>query len=215
MLKTFSLARLIVSIAISSLLIANSAQADSPSFTYVELDYVVGGDIEISDGALSADVDLDGFVLTGSVELGVLLLQASRFELESDTILGSNLEDSISTFAIGLTFELPRTAVYGLVRARRDEISINGTLGSVVDEELDETSVGLEAGVRFNASKRLELNASFGSPALDEGTSFGAGVQFKVTDNLGLNLKYNRFEVEDDGLSGEFSTASVGVRYSF
>ena len=189
--------------------------ADSPSFTYVELEYVASGDFEISDGSLSATVDMDGFALNGSAELGIFLIQASRFELESETLFDSKLEDSISTFALGLTFELPQSAVYGLIRARRDELTVGGALGSAVDDELDETSVGLEAGVRVNLTDRLEVNANFGSPALDEGTSYGIGAQFMISKNLGINVKYNSIEVEDDDLSADLQTTSASLRFSF
>jgi len=205
----------VVIIALSTWLVAGSIQAKAPSFTYVEAEYIAAGEFELSDGSLSADVDMDGFALSGSVELGMFLLQASRFELDSDTVFDSNLEDSISTLALGVNFKLPQTAFYGLVRARRDELSINGALGRLIDEELDETSVGLEAGVRVNLTNRFELNANLGTPALDEGTSYGVGAQFMLTDNLGLNLKYNVIEIEDDDLTADLQTTSASLRFTF
>lgn len=204
-----------VAIATTALLFSAIAAAEAPSFTYVELEYLASGDFEISDGSLSADVDMDGFAISGSVQLGAFLLQASRFELESETLFDSKLEDNISTLAVGLTFAFPQTAIYGLVRARRDELSIGGTIGEFVDDELDETSVGLEAGVRFNLTDRFELNANFGSPALDEGTSFGVGALFHVTDNLGIGVRYSSIEVEDDELTADLQTTSASLRYTF
>lgn len=189
-----------------------NAFADSPSFTYVELEYVAAGDINVSDGSLTVDVGLDGYALNLSAELGVLILQASRFELETDRILTSNIEDSISTLALGLAFELPQTQVYGLVRARRDELSLTGG-GFDEDEEGD--SVGLEAGVRINVTDRLELNANVGRPAVDEGNSFGVGAQFFITNNLGITFDYSSLEVEDDDISAELDLTSVGVRFTF
>lgn len=200
---------------ISALLWTPLANADSPSFTYVELEYIAAGEFDISDDSLSASVDMDGFALNGSVELGIFLLQASRFELESDTLFDSNLEDSISTFAVGLTFELPQSAVYGLVRARRDELSVKGSLGGLIDDSIEEDSVGLEAGVRVNLTDRFEVNANFGSPALDEGTSYGLGAQFFVTDNLGITVKYSAIEVDDDDLKADLETTSIGLRFTF
>jgi len=158
------------------ILINGTAQADSPSFTYVELEYVAAGDIELSDGGLSASVDLDGFALNASLELGILLLQASRFELESDAIFGSELQDNISTIAVGLTFELPKTAVYALVRGRNDDVSISGGL---FNEDDDLSSVGIEAGARINLTDRFEINANVGRPSVDAGTSSGVGVYNK------------------------------------
>jgi hypothetical protein len=194
-----------------SLTLSQASYADSPSFTYLELEYIAGGDIEVSDGALSANVDIDGFALNASVELGIFLLQASRFELESDEILGSSLEDSISTVAVGLTFELPQTSVYGLIRARRDELVVRGLL----NEEEDGNSVGVEAGIRFNVSDRFELNANIGSPALDEGTSYGVGAQFKISNNLGLTFDFSSIEVEEDDIVANFDMTSLGLRLNF
>lgn len=198
-----------------ALALSAPAIADSPSFTYIELEYIAAGDFEISDGSLSASVDMDGFALSGSAELGIFLLQASRFELESETLFDSRLEDSISTLAVGLTFELPQTAVYGLVRARRDDLSVRGSLGGLVDEALEEDSVGLEAGVRVNLTDRFEVNANFGSPALDEGTSYGFGAQFFITKNLGINLRYSAIEVSDDDLEADLETTSASLRFTF
>lgn len=210
-MKNFILRSCTLFLIFSTLLASQLSYADSPSFTYLELEYIAAGDIEVSDGTLSANVDIDGFALNASVELGIFLLQASRFELESDEILGTNFEDSISTVAVGLTFELPQTAVYGLIRARRDELSVKG----LINEEEEGDSVGLEAGVRINVSDRLELNANIGSPALDEGTSYGIGAQFHITNNLGLTFDYSSIEVEEDDIVANFDTTSVGIRLNF
>lgn len=190
---------------------SNKAHADAPSFTYVEADYIAAGDFEISKRDLSANVDLEGFALTGSLELGIFFFQASRFELDSDDLI-VDIKDNISTVAAGLTFALPRTSVYGMVRARRDELSARG-FG--FNENETGNSIGLEGGVRVNLTDRIELNANVGSPALDEGWSYGAGAQFFLMDNLGITLKFNSLEVEDGDLTGKFDTTSVGLRFSF
>ncbi len=203
---------LLLLFGLSSLIVSFASYAESPSFTYVELEYITSGDFEISDGSLSVDLGLDGYALNASAELGILLLQASLFELESDEILGSNLEDSISTIAVGLTFELPQTSVYGLVRGRRDDLSL---VGGGFNEDETGYSVGFEAGVRVNLTDRIEVNANIGSPALDEGTSYGIGAQFYVTENIGVTLDFSSIEVEEDDLEAEFSTTSIGLRYNF
>lgn len=203
--------RIILTLSLFCLYSIN-ALADSPSFSYVELEYIAAGDINVSDGSLTVDVDLDGYALNVSAELGVLILQASRFEVETDRILTSNIEDSISTLAVGLAFELPQTQVYGLVRARRDELSL---VGGGFDEDEEGDSVGVEAGVRVNVTDRLEINANVGRPAVDEGNSFGVGAQFFITDNFGLTFDYSSLEVEDDDISAELNLTSVGVRFTF
>ena len=200
-------------ILLAFLVNSQAVYADSPSFTYLELEYVAAGEIEVADDSLSVSVDLDGYAFNASAELGIFLLQASRFELDSDELLNSNLEDSISTIAIGLTFELPQTAIYGLVRGRRDELSVSG--GQFDNENEDANSVGLEAGVRVNLTDRFEVNANIGTPNIDEGTSYGVGAQFYITKNLGLTFDYKSIEVDDERLNLEFQTSSIGLRYNF
>ena len=178
----------------------------------MELEYIANGDFSVSEDTLSVDLGLDGYALNASLELGIFLLQASRFELESSEILGSNLEDSISTIALGLTFELPRTSVYGLIRGRRDELSL---VGGGFDENETGNTAGFEVGARINLTDRLEINANIGKPAFDEGSAFGVGVQFYVTKNIGITLDFSSIEVEDDDLKAEFDTTSIGLRYNF
>ena len=167
---------------IAGLMIYPSAKAEAPGFTYLELEFVASGDIEVNDGNLSVDVDMDGYALNASAQLGFFLLQASRFELETDEIFGANINDSISTLALGVAFKFPQTSVYGLVRGRRDEFDLSG---GGLNEELDGNSVGVEAGVRFSLTDRFEINANIGSPALEEGTSFGIGAQFSCYKKFG------------------------------
>ncbi|GAA6138702.1 hypothetical protein NBRC116583_24490 [Arenicella sp. 4NH20-0111] len=185
---------------------------DSPSFTYVGTQYIANGDFSVGDGNLSADLGLDGFALDASLELGIFFIQASRYELESDQLLGGSIEDNISTVAAGMTFELPQSQLYGLVRARRDELK--GRLGNLT-EELDGTTVGVEAGLRINITNRFELNANVGVPSIDEGTSYGAGAQFFITNNLGLTFDIRSIELEEGDVEAKFDTTSIGLRFSF
>lgn len=195
-------------------LVSSLAHADSPSFTYVGAEFVSSGDISVSDGSLSIDVDTDGFALTASAELGIFFVQLSQFELESDEFLGASIEDSITTLGLGLTFELPRTQLYGLVRARYDNIDFNG--GEFFDDdEVDGGIVGAEVGVRFNVTDRFEINANIGKPSTDEGDSFGIGAQFFLTDNFGITADFRSIEAEQDDITAEFDTTSIGVRYTF
>jgi opacity protein-like surface antigen len=197
---------------IAALLFCNAVSAKAPDFTYIELEYIADGDFEVSDGRLSVDLGMDGFAITGSVELGIFFFQASRMELESDEVLGAVLEDSISTIALGITFKLPNTALYALIRGRRDELSLDGGRFS---QDVDGTSGGAEAGVRVNITDRFELNANIGSPALGDGTSFGVGAELRVTDKIGITLDFSSIEIEEDDIEANFDTTSIGIRYNF
>ena len=198
----------------ATLLFSANVFADTPSFTYVELEYVASGEFEITDGRLSADADLDGYAATASLELGIFFFQASRFELDADltagNLISTSLEDSITTLAAGLTFELPRSQVYALVRARRDELSLEDDLASG-----DLGVVGAEAGIRINITDRFEINANAGVPSTDEGSSYGFGAQFFITDSIGITVDYTSLELEDDDVTADFDTTSLGIRYTF
>ena len=200
----------------SSLLLLISAQsnAKAPSFTYVEAEFVASGDINVSSGSLGLDVDTDGFALTASAELGIFLIQLSQLELESDEFLGASVEDSITTLGLGLTFELPQTQLYGVIRGRYDNIDLNGG-PFFEDDNVDGGIVGAEIGARVNLTDRFEINANIGRPDTDDGSSFGIGAQFFVTKNLGITVDFNSIEAEQDDITVEFDTTSIGVRYTF
>ena len=194
--------------------ISNVSYADSPSFTYVGAEFVSSGEISVTDGNLTIDVDTDGFAVNASAELGVFFIQLSQLELESEDFLGASIEDSITTLGLGLTFELPRTQVYGLVRARYDNIQLQG--GTLTDDdEVDGGLIGGEIGARINLTDRFEINANIGKPSTDEGTSFGVGAQFFITDNFGITADFRSIEAEQDDITAEFDTTSIGLRYTF
>lgn len=188
------------------------ARADVPSFTYVEFEYIAAGNFMVSDDSLSVDVDLDGYALNASVELGIFFLQASRFELESDVVLDASLKDSISTLAAGITFALPQAQIYGLIRGRHDDLTLRG---GGFDEDEDGGVIGAEVGARINLTDRFEINANAGVPSTDDGKSFGVGAQFFITKNLGITLDYSSIEFEEDDIRADFDTTSVGLRFTF
>jgi len=194
--------------------VSNVSYADSPSFTYVGAEFVSSGEISVTDGNLTIDVDTDGFAVNASAELGIFFIQLSQLELESEDFLGASIEDSITTLGLGLTFELPRTQVYGLVRARYDNIQLQG--GTLTDDdEVDGGLIGGEIGARINLTDRFEINANIGKPSTDEGTSFGVGAQFFITDNFGITADFRSIEAEQDDITAEFDTTSIGLRYTF
>ena len=199
-------------LALGSLTAVQSSLAKTPSFTYIEAEFVTSGNFEVSADSVSVDVDTDGFAITGSLELGIFFIQASRFELDGDALFDTEIEDNISSLAGGITFELPRTQLFGLVRVRRDELRAQNAL---IDEDADLTFIGVEVGARVNLTDRIEINGNLGVPSTEEGTSFGIGGQFFITDHLGITANFRRIEAEDSGIEAEFDTTSIGLRWSF
>lgn len=197
----------------SSLMIASvTAMADSPSFTYIGAEYVPSGEIEAQDGSLKFNLDASGYAIHASVELGIFFIQASRTELESDkAFFGIKAEDTSSTLAAGLTFELPQTQIYGLVRGRYDEFELSG----LRDDKDDGGIIGGEVGVRINVTNFLEINANVGKPSTDEGSSYGIGAQFFVSEHVGITFDLRSIEADQDDIKAKFDTTSIGLRYTF
>lgn len=194
------------------LLSSANALAAPPSFTYIGAEYIPSGEIELQDGNLNFTLDASGYAINASVELGIFFVQASRTELESDDeLFGTRAEDSSTTLAAGLTFELPQTQLYGLVRGRYDQFETTG----LINEEDDGGIIGGEVGVRINITNFLEINANVGKPSTDEGSSYGVGAQLFVTKNLGITLDLRSIEAEQDDITATFETTSVGLRYTF
>lgn len=199
---------------IALLIVSSNALAAPPSFTYIGAEYIPSGEIEVVDGSLRFNVDATGYAINGSAELGIFFIQASRTELESeDDLFGLKAEDSSTSLALGLTFELPQTQVYGLIRGRYDEFE--ASLGDLINEEDDGGIIGGEVGIRINVTNFLEINANAGKPSTDEGTSYGFGAQFFVTQNLGITVDLRSIEAEQDDIRAKFETTSVGLRYTF
>ena len=189
-----------------------TAMADSPSFTYIGAEYVPSGEIEVQDGSLKFNLDASGYAIHASVELGIFFIQASRTELESDkTFFGIKAEDTSSTLAAGLTFELPQTQIYGLVRGRYDEFELSG----LRDDKDDGGIIGGEVGVRINVTNFLEINANVGKPNTDEGSSYGIGAQFFVSEHVGITFDLRSIEADQDDIKAKFDTTSIGLRYTF
>ena len=189
-----------------------TAMADSPSFTYIGAEYVPSGEIEVQDGSLKFNLDASGYAIHASVELGIFFIQASRTELESDkTFFGIKAEDTSSTLAAGLTFELPQTQIYGLVRGRYDEFELSG----LRDDKDDGGIIGGEVGVRINVTNFLEINANVGKPSTDEGSSYGIGAQFFVSEHVGITFDLRSIEADQDDIKAKFDTTSIGLRYTF
>ena len=143
------------------------------------------------------------------MSVGILIISHDGI---GDALFDTDIEDDISALAAGLTFELPRTQLYGLIRVRQDQLRARSAF---FDEEDDLTFFGVEVGGRVNLTDRFEINGNVGVPSSDEGSSFGIGAQYFITDHLGVTANFRRIEAEDSGIEAEFDTTSIGLRWSF
>ncbi|MBQ0753383.1 MAG: hypothetical protein KBT87_06880 [Gammaproteobacteria bacterium] len=69
-----------------------TAQADSPSFNFVQIDYVLSGEVDIGAGFVGAKLDAnDGFGLKGAFEIGELFFVSAE-------MLDVNYDDKFGEF---------------------------------------------------------------------------------------------------------------------
>lgn len=156
------------------------AQADQPSYTFVDGGYLR---LDLDDISL----DPTGFFIRGSVELAEnWFLQAGYLNADDSTGL---IDVEIDQFNFGGGF---KTAV-------GEDTSINVTLNYISAEAEasyqyggsfteDEDGYGIGAGIRSMLSDSFELNAAIGYSDSGEadGVEFGVGAVWYVFDNIGI-----------------------------
>ncbi len=104
------------------------AFADAPSFNYVQFDYVVSGDSEVSSGGVSDSLDLQrGFGLQGGFEIGDYVMVLGRhLSLDYDDDQGFGLTgventalNDMTFIGVGAHFPLADVVdLYGAVRVK-------------------------------------------------------------------------------------------------
>lgn len=205
------------------------AFADAPSFNYVQFDYVVSGDSEISgSGAPSESFDLQqGFGLQGGFEIGDYVMVMGRhlsLDYEDDVGFGvaenATLND-LTFIGVGAHFPVAEMLdLYGAVGFSRP------TLLNAAGE-----GYGLEVGARANFEMvtaslwynmgDTDAKESFGSETLDidpELLGLDVAISF-APDAPELVLGYvdatHEAKVGSDNIDVDYDHFSIGVRKSF
>ena len=196
------------------LLALNNSHAESPSFTYIQATKFVDGDLYYKDGSrFDVKSELDGYSLKGSFELGIFFAQVAQEKFKSDDFHGASIENTSSNVGFGLTFELPFSQLYAMLKGRKDTLEVSSSVISYTQED-DKYSLGYEMGGRVNLG-RLELSANVGRPEYNKGKSYGLGAQLKITDNLGIIVEHRLLEIKDKNDRAEFESTQAGIRLSF
>lgn len=208
--------RIFAFLAISFGLIAGGvAQADSPSYDYVEIAWG-DGDLDIDiEGFGSADIEQDGYELEFSTSLGdSQFLSGAYYDVDGDEA-GVDVETDGFELAWGWLFETSDDTVVELsARWRDDEIKASDGVDSASD---DVDGIGIGAGVRSNVSDNVELYGRIGWFASDyEGAvTVDFGAVFAVTDNFAISASYEDFDYDDDGVEVELDQFQIGARFNF
>lgn len=181
------------------LILAAPLQAGEFSYNFFEFGYQT---VEIDDVVPGLDVDGDGFVLGGSVEVAedwFVLASYSAidfdFGVDGDTLeLGGGYHAAISD----------RADFFATLSYLRAEASANGFSSD------SEDGIGMRVGVRGKVSDRVELEGSLGYANLgggNDGTSFSVGALYEFTPTVSGGV---RFGVEEDA-----TAFGVGARFYF
>ena len=213
--------------------ISQTAMAEAPSFNYVQFDYMVSGDSEISEGGVSESFDLEqGFGLQGGFEIGDYVMVMGRhvsldyeddedFFVEADNVVFNDM-----TF-IGVGAHLPvadMIALYGAVGFSRPTFTGFASEG-----------YGLEVGARAhfdmvtaslwynmgNTDTKVDTDGLAGTESLDidpEMLGLDVAISF-APDAPELVLGYvdATHEIEGDNfeVDVDYDHFSIGVRKSF
>ena len=208
--------------------ISQTAMAEAPSFNYVQFDYVISGDSEVSEGGLSESFDLEqGFGLQGGFEIGdYVMVMGRHLSLDYEDDLGFALGDTDNAVFNDMTFigvgaHIPvadMVDLYGAVGFSRP------TFIGIAGE-----GYGLEVGARANFEmvtaslwyNMAETDTKIGGDSLDidpELLGLDVAISF-APDAPELVLGYvdatHELEIDNDKLDLDYDHFSIGVRKSF
>ncbi len=167
--------------AVIALFLAFPAMAESPSFNFIELGYEFV-DLDLGGGD---DVDGDGFAVGGSFEIGDNMF---GFVSYADTGFDFNIDVKQLQAGLGWRTGLTDSTDF-FARAAYVDARI---------ESIDESGYGVGIGVRSNVSDLIELYGEVAYVDLGngaDGTAFGAGIYFNISDSFALGLGAS---VDDD-----------------
>jgi hypothetical protein len=166
-------------IAVFALFLAVPAMAESPSYNFIQVGYQ---SVEIDLGG-GFDVDGDGYGLGGSFEIGDHMFGFASYG-KTDFDFGVDLTQLQAGlgYRTGLSDNTDFFATAAYVDA---EVSAPG-FGSA-----DDNGYGVSIGIRSNVTDLVELFAEIAYVDLGDGadgTEFGGGIWFNLTDSFALGL---------------------------
>lgn len=184
-------------LAVTAALLPFVAQADGPSYTYLEGAYV-NTDID------GFNEELDGFALRGSFEITEQWFMFAGYSNQSADYRGVDLDYEQMNLGVGFAWPISSTAdVYGKVGYVQAEADANGF-------DIDDDGYLLGIGLRGRVAEQFELEGALNYVDLSDSgddTSFGVGARWFFTPQFAL------------GLEGDFgddvTTYGVAFRWNF
>ena len=148
-----------------------------------------------------ASEDADGFVVSGSFEVGEnVFISAGYSQLEWDEF---GISAELDTLSIGVGYHVgisDTVDFYGALSAIRADASVSG-FGSV-----DDDGFGATIGLRGMVGDNVELTGSLGYSDIGDfgdGTVIGGGVLYNFTENFSVGL-FVEFDEDATGYGGGF-----------
>ncbi len=194
------------------------------SYNYLEAAYVFGDQFEVDSDDGDEDFDLDGFRFKGSAALTQEVFvwgSSHNFDVEI-----GNDDVSVDTQSLGVGYRFPLVTGPGAV----------DLWGGLSYERLDEVGTagngfGAALGLRWLPIPELELSGFAGyrdfgdldygddDEAEVDGSTYGVGVAYHVTNNLALLADWERWALDEDFDGGgsddvDIDAFSVGVRWN-
>ena len=220
----------IASLAFATLMGATGqhAFADAPSFNYVQFDYVMSGDSEVTEGGISESFDLQqGFGLQGGFEIGdYVMVMGRHMSLDYEEDVGFALGQADNAVLNDMTFigvgaHFPVAGMvdlYGAVGFSRP--TLIGFAGE---------GYGLEVGARANFDMVTaslwynmgDTDTKVGLDSLDiEPELLGLDVAIAFAPDapelvLGYVDASHEIKIANDKLDVDYDHFSIGVRKSF
>ena len=190
-----------VSLLSAAALASSHAFANSPSWDYVELQYV---QFDVDD----IDVEPSGFGINGSVLVSENVFLTGSTAFTSDDFQGVDFDYDTLELGIGYRYAISdRTDWYASLSYANVEAkaSASGFGSSTVDED----GFDIETGIRSMLTEKFELGADISYLDLgdEDETTFTVEATYLVSESVGIDLGY--------GIASDVNTLNLGVRFEF
>lgn len=187
---------------IAALAAAPAAFAET-SYSYLDVNYQFGGEIDFGGGAT---IDDAGFGFELSYALNDAMFVAFEYtDLSTDP---SAVDTTDYSLAIGWHGEL----AYAKLGYESAEISVCAVLAPPC--AFDDSGFMVDFGLRGNPSDEMELNAHVGYSDLgdlDTFTNFGFGAVYMFSESAGVSFNYDLRS--GDGI--DYTSYGLGIRVTF
>lgn len=192
--------------AVALLMLPLSAlAAEGVSYNYIEGNYIVDEEVDVSFGGLSGSDDGDGFAVGASFALGEMLFVNGNYT-------DASLDDS------GLDLQFLNVGLGAHTSQWTGAWDLFGVVSyeDVDFDVADEDGFGVAAGLRGMLSDAIELNGQVKYVDISDadGITFKIGGLYKL-NNWGITADYATGDLEGGGFEVDTDEIRVGLRFIF